>query len=170
MVSSWWEIQVLCHPALEDLVYWRFDTYTGRGTSTERRGHHLFMRAYFPQEQFQLLDLAALALMMKQDALCTGLAVPHLEWQLIDEEDWSKSWKSHWHPQEIGDRFLVNPAWLPKPTGGDRLVLRLDPGAAFGTGTHATTQLCLESLEMRLGEAPEDKVLADIGCGSGIHR
>ncbi|WP_346293535.1 50S ribosomal protein L11 methyltransferase [Sphaerothrix gracilis] len=168
MVNSWWEIQVLCHPALEDLVYWRFDTYDGRGTSSERRGQHRCVRAYFPQEQFQMLDLAALALVMKQDALCAELPLPRLEWQLIDEEDWSKSWKSYWQPQKIGDRFLINPAWLPEPTEGDRVVLRLDPGAAFGTGTHPTTQLCLESLEMRLGEQAEDKVLADIGCGSGI--
>ncbi|MFE4106021.1 50S ribosomal protein L11 methyltransferase [Almyronema epifaneia] len=168
MVNSWWEIQVLCHPALEDLVYWRFDTYDGRGTSSERRGGHRFIRAYFPQEQFQLLDLAALALMMKQDALCSELPIPHLEWQLIDEEDWSKSWKSYWQPQTIGDRFLINPAWLSDPADGDRVILRLDPGAAFGTGTHPTTQLCLESLEMRLGEEAADKILADVGCGSGI--
>ncbi|NEQ99418.1 MAG: 50S ribosomal protein L11 methyltransferase, partial [Cyanothece sp. SIO2G6] len=70
----------------------------------------------------------------------------------------------------VGDRFLVHPAWMPLPAERDRLILKLDPGTAFGTGGHATTQLCLESLEMRLF-APEDAeglILADIGCGSGI--
>jgi len=84
-------------------------------------------------------------------------------------------WKQHWQPQEIGDRFLINPAWLPIPENSDRLIIRLDPGVAFGTGQHATTQLCLESLEMRLSKdmpfaskEVDGGVIADIGCGSGI--
>ncbi|MEM6425631.1 MAG: 50S ribosomal protein L11 methyltransferase, partial [Cyanobacteria bacterium P01_D01_bin.128] len=122
-----------------------------------------------PQEQFELLDLAAIGLRLKQDALCVGLPMPMIEWRLIEEEDWAKSWKLHWKPQEIGDRFLINPAWLPVPDNSDRLVLNMDPGAAFGTGAHATTQLCLESLEMRMGEERSDEfVLADVGCGSGV--
>lgn len=125
------------------------------------------MRGYLPQFQAQQLDLAALALLLRQDALCAGVPVPAVQWHLIDEEDWSSSWKDHWHPQEIGDRFLINPAWLAVPET-DRLVLRLDPGVAFGTGAHATTQLCLESLEMRLGAHASDLIVADIGCGSGI--
>jgi len=68
----------------------------------------------------------------------------------------------------VGDRLIINPAWLPKPEGSDRLVLQLDPGAAFGTGSHATTQLCLESLEMRIEKDDQGSVVADIGCGSGI--
>jgi ribosomal protein L11 methyltransferase len=87
---------------------------------------------------------------------------------LIDEEDWASSWKQHWEPQEIGDRILIYPAWLPPPEQSERLLLRLDPGAAFGTGTHPTTQLCLEALEMRLGYGNSEAVVVDIGCGSGI--
>lgn len=168
LVNSWWEIKVLCAPALEDLVFWRFETYSGRGTSSQKRGVKHWVKAYFPQEQFQMLDLAAIALLLRQDALCAELPIPLVEWQLIDEEDWAKSWKQHWQPQEIGDRFLINPAWLEAPKNSDRLILSMDPGTAFGTGAHATTQLCLESLEMRLGDGAESSVLADIGCGSGV--
>ncbi len=168
MVNSWWEIQVVCDPALEDTVFWRFEVCGGLGTASQRRGMQRQVQAYFPQDRFALLDLAAIALRLRQDALCAELPEPKTTWKLIDEEDWSKSWKDHWHPQEIGDRFLINPAWLTPPAQGDRLVLNLDPGAAFGTGTHATTQLCLESLEMRLAEAKPEIVIADIGCGSGI--
>ncbi|MEL6788310.1 MAG: 50S ribosomal protein L11 methyltransferase, partial [Cyanobacteria bacterium J06607_15] len=75
----------------------------------------------------------------------------------------------YWQPMEIGDRFLIYPAWETPPKDSNRLVLRLDPGAAFGTGTHPTTQLCLESLEMRLSDANNrHQNVADIGCGSGI--
>lgn len=167
-MNSWWEIQVFCEPALEDTIFWRFDTFGSYGTSSQRKGQTCLVKTYFPQHHFELLDLAAVALLLKQDALCSDLAPPRMDWHLIDEEDWSKSWKDHWQPQEIGDRFLINPAWLPEPEQSDRLTLKLDPGIAFGTGAHATTQLCLESLEMRLSEQTNGAVVADIGCGSGI--
>lgn len=168
MVNSWWEIQVFCEPTLEETVFWRFDTFGSYGTSSQRKGQTCLVKTYFPQHRFELLDLAALALLLKQDALCSDLSPPRVNWRLIDEEDWSKSWKAHWHPQEIGERFLINPAWLPDPPSPGRLVLKLDPGVAFGTGAHATTQLCLESLEMRLSENASEATVADIGCGSGI--
>jgi ribosomal protein L11 methyltransferase len=168
MANSWWEIQILCNPALEDLIFWRLDKFGFRGMSCETKGHSKLVRAHIPQIQAQLLDLSALSLWLRQDALTVGLPLPIAHWHLIDEEDWASSWKQHWQPQEIGDRFLIHPAWLPPPEQSERLLLRLDPGAAFGTGTHPTTQLCLEALEMRLGDNPEEQVVADIGCGSGI--
>jgi ribosomal protein L11 methyltransferase len=176
MANTWWEIQILGDPALEDTVFWRLDTFGCRGTCSEQKGPFLRVRAYLPQIQAQLLDVAALALRLRQDALCVGLPVPIVEWSLIDEEDWASSWKTHWQPQKIGDRLLIYPAWLPVPDTSDRLLLRLEPGVAFGTGDHATTRLCLEALEMRLtplsGDnhtvASEHLAIADIGCGSGI--
>lgn len=170
MANTWWEIQVTCSPWLEDTVFWRFESLNGRGTASERLGHQSQVKAYFPQQQFCNVDLAALALRFQQDALCLGVnEVPQVIWSLIEDEDWSKSWKKYWQPQPVGDRLLINPAWIEVPADSSRLVLQLDPGTAFGTGTHATTQLCLESLEMRLGETPSEPLtLADIGCGSGI--
>ena len=169
MANSWWEIQILCEPNLEDLVFWRLETFGCRGTSTEIKENTCLIRAYLHQDQAQLLDLSALSLLLKQDALCTAFPAPVVQWHLIDEEDWSSSWKTYWHPQKVGDRLLINPAWLPVPDSTDRAVLRLDPGVAFGTGNHPTTQLCLEALEMRLtAPAAIDLVIADVGCGSGI--
>lgn len=170
MANSWWELQIFCDPIVEETIFWRLENFGCRGSSSEIKGHHCLVKGYIPQEQAELLDLAALSLWLRQDALVLGLPLPAIQWHLIDEEDWSSSWKAHWQPQEIGDRFLINPAWLPVPTDTDRIVLRLDPGVAFGTGNHATTQLCLEALEMRLTDPETDNslVLADIGCGSGI--
>jgi ribosomal protein L11 methyltransferase len=168
MSNSWWEIQILCDPVLEDVIFWRLEVFGCRGTASHKKGFSCLIYAYLPNEQAQLLDLAALALLLRQDALCVGLPIPAVQWNLIDEEDWASTWKQHWQPQEVGDRFLIHPIWLPVPEHSDRLLLRLEPGVAFGTGDHATTQLCLESLEMRLGNHPEDLVIADIGCGSGI--
>ncbi|OUL25208.1 50S ribosomal protein L11 methyltransferase [Nostoc sp. 106C] len=178
MAKTWWELQILCEPDLEDSIFWRLENFGCRGTAIEGKGNSSLVRAYLPEFQAQLLDLAALSLWLRQDALCVGLAAPALHWELINEEDWATSWKQYWQPEKIGDRFLINPAWLPLPETSERLVIRLDPGVAFGTGNHATTQLCLESLEMRMSEFPkalanlspknDHVVIADIGCGSGI--
>ncbi|MBP0000811.1 MAG: 50S ribosomal protein L11 methyltransferase [Cyanobacteria bacterium SID2] len=168
MSNSWWEIQVLSDPALEETIFWRLETFGCRGTASETKGESCLVRAYLPQDSVQMLDLAALSLWLRQDAIAIHLPPPITGWHLIEEEDWSSSWKQHWEPMPIGDRFLVHPAWLPLPEHGDRLLLKLDPGVAFGTGAHATTQLCLESLEMRVGIDDSNPVLVDIGCGSGI--
>jgi ribosomal protein L11 methyltransferase len=176
MVKTWWELQILCEPELEDSVFWRLGSFGCRGTASEKKGNQILVRGYLPVFQAQLLDLAALSLWLRQDALCMEMAPPTIHWQLIDEQDWASSWKQYWLPQEIGDRFLINPAWYPTPENSDRIIIRLDPGMAFGTGNHATTQLCLESLEMRLSDSllspptgeQRGAVIADIGCGSGI--
>ncbi|AFY55927.1 (LSU ribosomal protein L11P)-lysine N-methyltransferase [Rivularia sp. PCC 7116] len=178
MAKTWWELQILCSPEIEDSVYWRLEEFGCRGTASQKKGNVVSVQAYLPQFQAHLLDLAALSLWLRQDALCFETSLPSLQWKLIDEEDWSSSWKKHWEPQEIGDRFLINPSWIPVPENTERLIIQLDPGSAFGTGAHATTQLCLESLEMRFSGLPEsfvnsaekkqDVVIADIGCGSGI--
>ena len=82
----------------------------------------------------------------------------------LQDADWENNWKQYYKPMEIGERLLVIPQW-EKADGGSRVPLILDPGLTFGTGSHATTQLCLTALEqaVRGGE----KVL-DLGCGSGI--
>ena len=126
------------------------------------------IRTYIPEINTQLLDLAALSLWLEQDAKLLEVAVPKAKWHLIEEEDWATNWKQHWQPTEIGDRFLIYPAWETPPEESEKLILRLDPGAAFGTGTHPTTQLCLESLEMRLYQDADSQTIGDIGCGSGI--
>lgn len=168
MANSWWEIQILSDTALEELIFWRLEEFGCRGMSSETKGHSCLTCAYLLQEEAQLLDVAALALLLRQDALCSELPIPAVQWNLIDEEDWASNWKQHWQPQEVGDRLLIYPAWLPIPDPSDRLLLKLEPGVAFGTGDHATTQLCLESLEMRLGVDAAEAVIADVGCGSGI--
>jgi ribosomal protein L11 methyltransferase len=94
--------------------------------------------------------------------------LPDPEFNLVQQTDWSESWKQHYQPVAIGERLMVIPAWLESPEPG-RVAVRIDPGMAFGTGTHPTTQLCLELLERAFvaGVQPPD-TLIDVGCGSGI--
>ena len=168
MSNRWWEIIVLCDPLLEESVFWRLEQFGCSGTATEAKEERYSIRAYIPEIKVQKSDLSELARWLDRDALSIAASIPEVKWQLIDEEDWANSWKQHWQPTAIGDRFTIYPAWLEPPSTSDRLIMRLDPGVAFGTGMHPTTQLCLESLEMRLYDRAESQVIADIGCGSGI--
>lgn len=90
--------------------------------------------------------------------------LPEAEYRSVQQADWSEAWKQHYHPILIGRRLVVVPAWLESPDP-DRIAVRIDPGMAFGTGTHPTTQLCLELLEQAITQ-PVDVI--DVGCGSGI--
>ena len=170
MGQQWWEVKVTGHPALEEPLFWRLQSFGCQGTASQLQGQKLTLKAYWYEEQKQLQDLEQMSARLRQDAIAVGSDEVEINWQLVQEEDWAKSWQVHWQPQEVGDRLLIHPYWLPDPTT-DRLLLRLNPGAAFGTGAHATTQLCLEALERQLTselEAGEVRAIADIGCGSGI--
>ena len=97
--------------------------------------------------------------------------LPEPQFRLVKETDWAHAWREHYHPILIGKRLLILPAWIEAPEG-NRIPIRMDPGMAFGTGTHPTTQLCLEYLEEFIdfgapGDFRELDVM-DIGCGSGI--
>ena len=82
----------------------------------------------------------------------------------IDDADWENNWKAFYKPMEIGERLIVVPDWEQAETG-DRVELRLNPGLAFGTGSHATTRLCLTALEKHVEKGMR---VLDLGCGSGI--
>lgn len=81
------------------------------------------------------------------------------------DSDWRDKWKTYFKPTPVGDRLFIRPIWIDDYNPGDRAVLNIEPGAAFGTGTHDTTRLCLETLDKVVKKG--DTVL-DIGCGSGI--
>ncbi|MBQ4428706.1 MAG: 50S ribosomal protein L11 methyltransferase [Clostridia bacterium] len=83
----------------------------------------------------------------------------------VDEEDWANNWKAYFKPINVGERLLVCPSWEEVPEDNTRAVLKIDPGMAFGTGTHHTTRMCLEMLEKSIKEGD---LVADLGCGSGI--
>lgn len=80
-------------------------------------------------------------------------------------EDWENNWKQYFHPIPVGEKLLIRPTWEEEFDAGDRKVLNIEPGLAFGTGTHETTRLCLETLEKHIDNGV---TVLDIGCGSGI--
>lgn len=90
--------------------------------------------------------------------------LPEPVFRTIHDEDWMASWKKHYQPIPIGKRMLILPAWIEQQDPS-RVAVRIDPSMAFGTGTHPTTQLCLEFLEAC---TPAGETVIDVGCGSGI--
>lgn len=85
--------------------------------------------------------------------------------ELVDDADWNENWKKYFKAFEIGEKLAVCPSWEQYDNTDNRTVISLDPGAAFGTGSHATTSLCLEILEKQVTNAT---TVLDIGTGSGI--
>ena len=97
-----------------------------------------------------------------------SLDPPHWRWGKEVGEPWRDAWKEHFRPTRLSPRLAVCPSWCEPPAYEAGVeVLRLDPGRAFGTGTHETTRLCLALLDRRLAEVPVARCL-DVGCGSGI--
>lgn len=98
--------------------------------------------------------------------------LPAASYKQIADQNWMEAWKQHYQPILIGDRLVIVPAWMNSPDP-NRIPIRIDPGMAFGTGTHPTTQLCLELMERYFDDRassindPPSSVI-DVGCGSGI--
>ena len=82
-----------------------------------------------------------------------------------ENEDWTKKWKEHWKPAKISEKIVICPSWEKYDKKDNEIIVNIDPGNAFGTGTHATTQLCVKACEKYMHKGDN---IADIGCGSGI--
>lgn len=132
-------------------------------------GDTLELRAYFPQPD----DSAALLAAIHERLLELAPAFPGWEPQLpvfavVRNEDWAEGWKQHFPTTRISRRLVVRPSWEEFSAQPDDVVIEIDPGMAFGTGTHGTTRLCLEAVAAAFeSEAPPRSVL-DVGTGSGI--
>ncbi len=98
--------------------------------------------------------------------------LPDPAYRQIADQNWMEAWKQHYKPILIGKRIVIVPAWLDSPDP-NRVAIKIDPGMAFGTGTHPTTQLCLELMEIYFDHSSSSVVndqlsVIDVGCGSGI--
>ncbi|MEW6661282.1 MAG: 50S ribosomal protein L11 methyltransferase [Bacillota bacterium] len=126
---------------------------------------HVVVKAYLPLNSS--LDNRISFLRMQLAALDDHFPdfMAELSLTEISEEDWSQSWKTFYHPEKVGHRIVVAPAWEKYEPSEDELVIWLDPGMAFGTGTHPTTAMCIRLLERYV--SPGAKVI-DVGTGSGV--
>jgi ribosomal protein L11 methyltransferase len=127
------------------------------------------IKIYFPPQK----NPAALCERIEQCLTRLAVLVPGLrpvrpQAHPVRTEDWAENWKQHFGIMRIGPRLVIRPTWESFTPGPDDAVLTLDPGMAFGTGTHATTRLCLEVLAELYEPPPGPGTVLDVGTGSGI--
>ncbi len=123
----------------------------------------LAVRAYFPRDERAEETQQRLEASLGHMSLMLPMPTPI--YRIVAEEDWANAWKVNYQPVRIGRKLFIRPLWVEMALDPDLIELALDPGMAFGTGTHPTTQLCLEALE---DLTPPGGQVLDLGCGSGI--
>ena len=133
--------------------------------------------AYFPADQGLDGKVAQIAAFLADIGPSFPSFVFHAPGiSFIREEDWANTWKEHFKPSRIGTRLVIKPTWEEFAAQPDDIIIELDPGMAFGTGTHPTTRLCLESMEriffhappFDTGEGSLPAAVLDVGTGSGV--
>ena len=182
--TAWLEVSVTVNGEMAEAVAEALGRFAHQGVALEYEGPpadpdfppaeplssdaRIRVRAFLPvdsdlDEKRTLVERALWPLQMI--ARNSGLTVPAAVFAQVAAADWEQQWRAHYKPMRIGRRILVAPPWETPQLASDAVVVRIDPGQAFGTGTHPTTQLCLAALEDEL--QPGQRVL-DLGCGSGI--
>ena len=132
----------------------------------EHKGKVAVVKAYFAEEDNieEVLSYVNDRINeLKEMGLDLGEA--KVEHEKMHEEDWANTWKQYYKPSKVGDKIVVKPIWEEYEAKDGELVVNLDPGMAFGTGTHETTRMCIQALERYV---EEDSTVFDVGCGSGI--
>ncbi len=185
MDNNYFELRLQINPEMEDLISEIFfENFDCEGVvlaeeaykdlemvSTTEGTLKIFLR-YDGEDAYEELkfDIENILDMSREEFLARGLKEEELgSWDFVLEEkkteDWSQKWKEKWDVTHVTDKIAVVPDWIEYEPKEGEVVIKLEPGCAFGTGTHQTTQLCMKALEKYLKQ--NDQV-ADIGMGSGI--
>ncbi|MGO9022129.1 MAG: 50S ribosomal protein L11 methyltransferase [Syntrophobacteraceae bacterium] len=162
MTKNWTRIDLTCGPETADILAAEFAELFRVSVEYIAGGIRIYLdSARFADEKERLRQIVDSAPTLPDEG-AIGLAFSE-----IPDEDWSRTWKEHFKPLQVGRRFLVSPTWEAVHCDSERLIIRIDPGRAFGTGHHESTRLCLEWLEScHPGSARMS--LLDLGTGSGI--
>lgn len=185
MANTYYELRVQINPEMEDIISEIFfDNFDCEGVvlaeetykdlemvSTTEGTLKVFLRNEYGDSYEDLLyDVENVLDLSREEFLSRGLTEEELgSWEFVLEEketeDWSKKWKEQWDVTHVTEKIAVVPDWIEYKPKADEVIIKLEPGCAFGTGTHQTTQLCMKALEKYM---PKDARVADIGMGSGI--
>ncbi|MFQ5850966.1 MAG: 50S ribosomal protein L11 methyltransferase [Candidatus Binatia bacterium] len=166
VTSSWLQLSVRAAPAALDIIG---NFLIERGSpGVVLKGSEV--RAFFPS--------SGMASTLKRDVqqflrgiseIFPEVTGQPLRWTVLEDKNWNDSWRRFFSPQKVAKGFLVTPPWLSTPRSAGRKVITIEPGMAFGTGTHPTTRCCLELLEEVTAWQTREKIAAlDVGTGSGI--
>ena len=132
----------------------------------EHRGEAAVVKGYFSEDD-NVEEIVTYIEQKVNEIKELGINVGEgkVESEVKHEKDWADTWKQYYKPVLVGERIVVKPIWEEYEPKNDELVVELDPGMAFGTGTHETTRMCIQALERYVSE---DATVFDVGCGSGI--
>ena len=178
-MTNWLEVSLTVNGELAEAVADVLARFAPNGVMTEQGVKYndaedagtptgpIMVRAYLPADE-QLEDTRQ---KLEESLYYLGMIqpLPPATFKMIADQNWMEAWKQHYKPIPIGQRLIIIPAWIDSPEP-ERIPIKIDPGMAFGTGTHPTTQLCLALMEKVFDERGKKKELTviDVGCGSGI--
>lgn len=185
MADTYYELQLKINPEMEDIisdicfenlpcegVVLAEETYKDlEMISTTEGTLRVFLQSDCHSEPVSESHIKQVLVEQKNLLKSRGFTEEELgSWEFVlsnkPNEDWSKKWKEKWDVTHVSDRITVVPDWIEyEPHRDDEVIIKLEPGCAFGTGTHATTQLCMKAIEKYMSENAD---AADIGMGSGI--
>lgn len=167
---SWWVIEFDVNTRQEDMVSWLMIELGANGCqfiSGEKNA--VTLQASFNADRISPDNLQPIYAALDEYGL--GEVAGSLRINKLEEEDWLLEWKKGMQPLKLGDRFLVSPPWfkdkIPQEDLAGRHLIWIEPGMAFGTGFHTTTQFCLKAIEKHLNPKSNSELL-DVGSGSGI--
>jgi len=178
--TTWLEIRCLVPASEADLLTEELTQLTGNGVCSANLAVDTFslativepetvwLLAYLHGDSDPAPVMAAIESFLAAIRQRSGQEIPPATCATINEEDWANNWKAYFKPTRIGTHLVIKPTWETYPARQGDLIIELDPGMAFGTGTHPTTRLCLEALERLLEPAPSSRSVLDVGTGSGV--
>lgn len=184
-MNSYYELQIKINPEIEDIVSdICFEYLPCEGVvlaeeaykdlemiSTTEGTLRVFLKSDCHSELVSESEVRNILNEQRELLKSRGLSDEELgSWDFVysekENEDWSKKWKEKWDVTHVSDRITIVPEWIEyTPQREDEIIIKLEPGCAFGTGTHSTTQLCMKAIEKYM---PKNADTADIGMGSGI--
>ena len=168
-IKDWYKLTFLIESDLEDIIIWKLNELGIFSFSFEyliKNEDKKEVNIWLPIDEWHKSSRIDLEKIIRKLLNINDSKNQFFNWNIIKEEDWLTSWKKYWAPELVGNHLLILPCWINiNEKFKDKQIIKIDPGAAFGTGSHPSTYLCLEKMENILFS---NKKVLDIGSGSGI--
>jgi len=168
-IKDWYKLTFLIESDSEEIIIWKLNELGIFSFSFEyliKNENKKKVNIWLPINEWGKSSKSSFEKIIRKLLNVNDLKNQFFHWRIIKEEDWLTSWKKYWAPEYVGNHFLILPCWINlNEKFKDKQIIKIDPGAAFGTGSHPSTYLCLEKMENILFS---DKKVLDIGSGSGI--
>ena len=168
-IKDWYRLSFLIENDSEEIIIWQLNELGIFSFSFEykiKNEKKLEVQIWLPIDDWGESSRSSFEKIISKILNINDPPNQFFDWSIIKEEDWLKSWKKYWAPELVGNNFLILPCWINLDEQfKNKKIIKIDPGAAFGTGSHPSTYLCLKKMENSLFS---DKKVLDIGSGSGI--